>query len=348
MTPNRQPTPFPWLPQIPGPIIPAMFARRVGPATLPRRLIQSLLPAALATLTLQTLLGCAGGTPSAATPASTPTPPALLALPGNWQMQIQSTPGTTTTGIISILNFGPVLAGALSVQGATVHGTLHFVVPPFLGTPPNATTCVSPKQDITFTGTTDATDLLTLTSAQFSGNTAILTLQLPLDLNRSANGTLTVAGGSCAEPSTSLLGYSVPSVTGTYTGTVSPTSPFGQTSPSGGVATVVLAQAAANEHGQFVVTGSLTLSSPACNLATTLTGLTDGSSLSLSQTIASDSATTFTPPLFANFASPFFPGSPASPTSPAFPIADRLLSFFVPPGIATCTSGTYLGQLRRQ
>ena len=229
-------------------------------------------PLALAlTLLTATLVGC--GT---STTTNTPvTPSALAGLAGNWQMQIQSTASIGIPPSVSIL-----MPGVLSVQGATVSGTLRIIqfIPGRLSSP-----CLSLNQGISFTGIVDASNLLTLTSAPFSGSIATLQLQLPI-VRGVSSGTAQIVGGNCATAPTPLVAVYVPSVSGTYVGTlmplVLPGFP-GSTNTAGG-ASVTLTQFPASSDGQFPVTGTLTVNSTSCTLAAIpFTGTISGLILSL-------------------------------------------------------------------
>lgn len=286
---------------------------------------------ALTLLTASTLLSGCGAALSTITPV-TPAAPASLA--GNWQMQIQSTTTGTTLPTISIL-----MPGALSVQGPTVSGILRVVefLPGGFPSP-----CLSSTQGIAFTGTVDASSLLTLTSTPFSGSIATLKLQLPL-VNSNARGTAQIVGGTCATPSTPLIAIYVPSVTGTFAGTLSPLLLQGlpANNNTAGPASITLTQGPANPDGQFPVTGALTVNSTSCALtATPFTGTISGISLSLkgpapgvtfnngpltfpSATLNAGALLAFNPELFAVTLDAF--GNPA-----------------------TCSAGLYRGDFPRQ
>src|ERR1700727_2348958 len=125
-----------------------------------RPVILRLLSSSAAFLLPFTLLGCARTPLPTVTPTST-TPQSLA---GNWQMEVQSPTGASPTLLVDFL-------GALSSQGSQVTGT--FRIPPENTNTP----CVPANQDIPFTGSIDSSNLLTLTSAPFSGSVTILQLQ---------------------------------------------------------------------------------------------------------------------------------------------------------------------------
>lgn len=192
---------------------------------------------------------------------------------------------------------------------------------------------MTPTQDIAFTGSVDTTNLLTLTSTPFSGSVATLQLQLPLSANNIARGSIVISGGSCALASSTVLGVFIPSATGTYTGTLAPPQYLGQPSTNtGGTATMVITQAAADADGRFPVTASLSFTSPTCTLSTPLTGSVTGFDMTLS------APSTALP-------NPFILFLTVGPTAPG---SARLLSFSVPVSTSACTSGIYTGELTRQ
>lgn len=272
---------------------------------------------------LPLLIGCGGAAPAPGTPAPAP---ASSNLAGNWQMQVS----TVTPAPLPAFQ----LLGSLSVQGSSVSGA--FRIPSSgLNTP-----CVSPTQNITFTGAVDSSNLLTLTSATFSGSTATLQLQLPLSASNIARGTARVDGGACAFASSNLLGILVPPVTGTYTGTLVPPQYLGQPATnSGGPATVVLTQSGANADGQFPLTANLTFTSPTCTLSADLTGTITG----LHITTTSGAGSPFGIPAISLSGI-----APANGSPLLFPILEVLRPLGASPTPAACASGVYTGQLTRK
>ena len=281
------------------------------------------------TLLAATLLSGCGASLTTITPV-TPSAPASLA--GNWQMQIQnSSIGTPATASI-------LMPGSLSVQGPIVSGTLRVIrfIAGNLTSP-----CLSFTQGIAFTGTVDTSGLLTLTSAPFSGSIATLQLQLPL-VNNIGRGTAQIVGGACATPSTSLIAVYVPSVTGTYAGTLSPLllPGFPGTTNTAGPASITLTQSSANPDGQFPVTGTLTVNSTSCALAATpLTGTISGLALSLK---GPDPGITF------NNGPNTFPAATlsAGAISNSSELIGVTLDAFGNP--TTCSTGIYRGDFPRQ
>ncbi|WP_213807683.1 hypothetical protein [Granulicella sp. dw_53] len=259
--------------------------------------------------------GC-GSNPVSAPPASV-----SPNITGNWQIGTQNTSSVPTKTVFN-------LVGALSMQGSQASAVFRAPSSIF-----SSVSCSS-MQDIgiPFAGSIDASNLLTLTSAPFSGSTATLQLQLPLTRSQ-ASGSIQITGDSCPLASTPVLGRFIPSVTGTYTGTLAPF-PGQATTTTGGTATITLTQASANADGQFPVTASLSFTSPTCTLpATPLTGAVSGAELSLN---SAPPTPTDSPSIRFN-AGAFFAGATLSGSSLNI-LSDT-------PG---CLSGNFLGVLMSQ
>ncbi len=219
------------------------------------------------------LSGC-GSSPTSGAPSPT-TNPLLAALPSNMQIQLTYSVGTPTPVQFFVAN----LIGSLTAQGNTVSGTLRYSTP-------SASPCISPTADITYIGTIDANNLLTLTTTSFAGTTAIIALQLPaafVGASYRVAGTAQLNGGSCAAAVTQGSAILVPSVTGTFTGSLTPSTTVtgNPATGPGGSATVVLTQASANADGQFPLTGTLNFTSPNCTLATPVAGIVSGLTVQL-------------------------------------------------------------------
>lgn len=185
---------------------------------------------------------------------------ALLACSGSGNTV--STPATANTGDYVIIVAGgtaqaSIFTGALTVSGLNVTGVFRYTNP--------GTICVSSSQDIPFTGTM-ANGTLTLTSSTFSSSIATLSLPLPFGNNTSnqqvSTGTAVITGGTCALASTSAKAQYIPSLAGTYSGTL--------TGPVTGNASATITEAAANADGQFPATIAIDFSSTvnsACNFS---------------------------------------------------------------------------------
>jgi hypothetical protein len=208
------------------------------------------------------------------------------------------------------------LAGALAGKGQNVTGTLRAV----------AGTCVSPTFDINFTGSQTADGKLTLTSTNLPNN--VVTISGTVSANYGYNqfmGGLTISGsGSCPQAGSALLGAELPSIAGTYTGSL--------TAATGGnvPATATLTESAANVDGQFPVGGTLTVTGSTCANTFSTTGLVSGASLSLALTSTSG------------------PSATGSLTATVQHTAPQPLPFNIQIVSAGCNSGTFSGTLTPQ
>jgi len=231
-------------------------------------------------------------------------------------------------GIQDPVSFAPVFQflGALSSQGSAVTGVFR------INDPQHSPPCIPASQDIQFTGSIDAKNLMTLTSASFSGSIAQFKVQLPLgntpgNLN-SAIGTAQIIGNTCPVDSSAVEADFVPSITGTYVGSLGPTPDQSLSGPAGS-ATIILTESPADADGQFPVNGSLSLQSPLCVISTTLSGKITGPFFLLNTEIPGMH--------FQGVAN----GSPQKFTATS---AD----LYVPPSIPACASGFYGGDLSIQ
>jgi len=252
----------------------------------------------------------------------TPSAPASLA--GNWQISVDDLTAPP-------LNTRFAMSGALAVQGSQVTGT-------FRALPVVNTLCVSDRQDLAFTGAIDSPNMLTLTSAPFSGSVATLRFPVP-PTNNVSTGTATIVGGLCATSATAVTALFIPPVTGTYTGTLTPPLLLsGQSGPpnTAGSATLTLLQADADADGRFPVTGTMTFASTSCALSPTpVYGIISGANLTLYPY-------TTPPNSLGNFSVHVTP-TPASYTS-----AKINFSTFGLGSPPACPYGVYLGDLTRQ
>lgn len=279
--------------------------RRIPLKARPRLHLARLQP--LAALLALALAGCGSST-------SPPVPvnPTLATLPGDWYFSFGNADGSN-----------PIdgLLGALSVQGSTVNGVFR------INDPQHSPPCLPATQDIVFTGTLDADNLLALTSAPFAGSVATLRVQLPL-AKGTAQGTGQIVGPVCAFASLPLLAEFVPGISGTYTGSLALNPNSLQPGPTG-PATIVLSEASANSDGQFPVTGTLVYASSNCTLSTTISGILTGPFLNLQAAIPGI----------------VFEGIVSNPPT-GFTAASADLN--VPPQIQGCATGFYGGPLPRQ
>ncbi len=227
--------------------------------------LASRLSAALAlAIAASGLESCSTGVPGIPGTSS----PLYPSVSGNWQ--IQSGSGNTTVLPATILLF----TGALSSSGSAVTGVgtiselnssaANPVAPCLLNVP------------VTLTGTVDVLGNLSLTSSSLNGGTATIQLLTPASTGFAA-GTIALTGGSCALLSGPALGLLVPSVSGSYVGTVNALSTATNNIPSGSLQ-LALTQSAANATGGFPVTGTATFTStsPACTVTSSLSGTVSG------------------------------------------------------------------------
>jgi hypothetical protein len=176
--------------------------------------------------------------------------------------------------------------GGLNISGSAVTGLFQLS---------NASSACN-GTDIPVTGTINSSNLLTLTSSVFAGNTATITIQFPLTQNTTytynASGTAQITAGSsgtnCATSSAAASALYLAPYTATWTGTVTSGSISGTT-------TLVVAEPITtgatfnlNASGQFPATGTVSFSSSTCTIAPiALTGQVFGTTLTLAQSVSS-------------------------------------------------------------
>jgi hypothetical protein len=172
-------------------------------------------------------------------------------------------PATLSTGDYVITVAGgtakaSTFTGGLTVSGSSVSGVLRYNNP--------GTLCVVPTQDIPVTGTV-ANSSLTLTSSAFVNSVATITVPLPLTATTSgqpfSNGTAVISGGTCALASTTAQTTFIPSLAGTFSGTLS-------SGAITGPATLTITEGTANADGQFPATIAVSftnVSNSSCNFS---------------------------------------------------------------------------------
>jgi hypothetical protein len=252
---------------------------------------------------------------SGCNPAATPmTSYDTQNLTGNWQVSISDPPYPGPFPIAS-------LTGAVAGSGQNVTATLRAT----------GTGCVSPTQDITFTGSQLADGTLILTSTNLPNNVVSISAMaggiMPL-ANQTALflGSLLVTGtGPCTMANIALRGEEFAPLTGTFTG------PVNSTSGSTATFTAALTQAAANSDGQFPETGMITVAGSNCTNTFSLAGLVAGPGLTASLTPISGPAATAT-----------------VTTGPPFGGATNMISFGMTITGTGCNAGTFTGSLARQ
>ncbi|HUD23920.1 MAG TPA: hypothetical protein VMQ60_13830 [Acidobacteriaceae bacterium] len=228
------------------------------------------------------------------------------------------TSGTYVLSITSGTSLGTTFTGGLNIAGSAVTGVFQF----------SNTSSACNGTYIPVTGTINSSNLLTLTSSVFAGNTVTITLQFPLTQDTtytySASGTAQIAAGSsgtnCAISSAPVSALYLAPYTGTWTGAIS-------NGTVSGTATVVVSEPITtgttfnlNASGQFPATGTLSFTSSTCTIASiALTGEVTGYTLQLNQSVSAPlspivvSASETTSPVTFNV---LIPGS-SSVTCPA-------------------------------
>lgn len=185
-------------------------------------------------LPLALLAGCAPGTVTSA-----PSSHVLANVSGNWFFGVSDPVQPVTVSSFS---------GSLNSSGSQVTGTFHAV-------DSTRSPCVSSALDLPVTGTIDSSNRLTL-SFPISGGTATLTTTTGGSYPVPGSSIL-ISGGLCAENEAAMAG-AVPSVSGTYTGVLTP---GGSTGAAPTTATLTLAEASLpGADGFFPLSGTLTLS----------------------------------------------------------------------------------------
>jgi hypothetical protein len=160
---------------------------------------------------------------------------------GNWAFS-----ATSTAKFESAPSF--VIGGNLTQSGDNLTGTMFI----------DHTSCITP-QTVIFTGTVKDKNV-TLTSQSFSGQVITVTASGSQD---SLSGTYTITG-DCADSGT-LTANAVPSISGTWSGTV-------VVNTSRTTMTVVLTQAStASADGTFALTGSVSYVGSVCSSSGTIT-----------------------------------------------------------------------------
>jgi hypothetical protein len=196
---------------------------------------------------------------------------------GNWYLTISDPPYPGPYPIAT-------LTGAMSGSGQSVTATFRA----------GGTGCVSPTQDIAFTGSQLADGTLTLASTNLPNNVATISAigggAMPLT-NQNAlflGGLVVIGSGSCTMGGITLRGEGLAPLSGTYTG------PITSTSATTANFTATVAQAAANSDGQFPESGTITVAGATCTNTFALTGLVAGSALTATLTPISGPTATAT------------------------------------------------------
>ena len=149
------------------------------------------------------------------------------------------------------------LAGALTgaASGTGVTGVLQVYSA-------SANPCTPAATPVTVTGTLDASGNLALT-IPIAGGTMSLNGSYDQGLGE-LFGSLSIAGGSCAVPLTTVLGYKVAGVNGTWVGTLADSSVLPNAALTSRVTAVLTENGTTSANGSFTMTGTVT-STGACN-----------------------------------------------------------------------------------
>jgi hypothetical protein len=184
----------------------------------------------------------------------------LALTPGNWGVtMVSSNPATGTFYV----------GGNLTQSGTTVSGKLSA----------SNSLCFSPSPALTFSGTVKNKQV-TLTSAPDSGG-QVITIVASGTTGSALSGTYSVAGGTCNSDHGTVTANTMPSISGTWSGSVAPDLP-GDANP---MLSIALTQAStASADGTFALTGNLTYTGSSCSASGTATGFLAGPYLSLSGT----------------------------------------------------------------
>ena len=181
------------------------------PAPVPyigrKRRLAALTTLGLAGLVVGLLSGCSTANSSGMNTQTTAPSNSFAAVTGNWKF---------TTGTSAHLS---ALAGALTVSGTTVTGTLH----------PLVATCAASTNLLQVAGTIDASGFLTMTSSDLAGGQLSISGNLAEDRRSLTNPTITITAGICsltsarsgspvAHLTSTASAQQYQSVTGNYTG----------------------------------------------------------------------------------------------------------------------------------
>lgn len=208
------------------------------------------------------LAGCGSSTlPTPSNPVPSPED-----VTGNWQFQVQLPAQPISGPFVFPTNPIEDIFGSLSSSGKSVSAVLH-------ATPLAIPNCVEMDTPLPFTGTTDSSGDLSLTTPLVGGVATISanlltheTVTLPDGTVRNEPffaGTYQVVGGSCAQPSIPLTIFSVPNITGTFTGTAMPV-PIRNPGPNSTITATFVQASAPDTNGKYALSGTIT-STGGCN-----------------------------------------------------------------------------------
>jgi hypothetical protein len=197
-------------------------------------------------------------------------------LTGNWQVGISDPP---YPGPYPITSF----TGAISGSGQNITAVFRAT----------GTGCVSPTQDITFSGSQLANGALTLTSTNLPNNVAAISTlaaipQFPNQPVLFVGGLAVTGSGPCTMGGIALRGQEFSPLIGTFAG------PITSTSAATSNFTAVLTQAQANSDGQFPETGTIIVTGSTCTNVLSLAGLVAGPNVTATLTPTSGPAASAT------------------------------------------------------
>ena len=163
---------------------------------------------------------------------------------GNWSFIATSTvvPGSASH-----------IGGNLTVNGNSVSSTMHSDLP-----------CFDVSQPFTFSGTLQNKQI-TFTSPA-NANNQVITLIASTTSSSTITGTYTVtAGGGCPADQGNVTASLVPSLSGTWNGSVA-----GKGGPAAALSMALTQAATASADGTYALTGNLTFSNSSCSKSGTI------------------------------------------------------------------------------
>lgn len=163
---------------------------------------------------------------------------------GNWSLVATS---TVVSGQVSHIG------GNLTVNGNNVSSTMHSDLP-----------CFDVSQPFTFSGTLQNKQI-TFTSAA-NANNQVITLIASVTSPSTITGTYSVtAGGGCPADQGNVTASLVPSLSGTWNGSVA-----GKGGPSAALSMALTQAATASADGTYALTGNLTFANSSCSKSGTI------------------------------------------------------------------------------
>jgi hypothetical protein len=163
---------------------------------------------------------------------------------GNWSVSATSTKSANTI----------LIGGNLTQSGSGLSGTMYI-------TGSDVTCNFDPSKSVRMTGTVNGSNVA-LSSESIGGQ--VITVAASGSVS-ALSGTYSIAGGACDGDQGNVTANAVPSITGTWNGTV-------QVSGAPVTMSVALTQAAAaSADGTFALTGTVTYTGSVCSSSATIT-----------------------------------------------------------------------------